>query len=261
MIDHNNLTYRNLIELVESQSGGDPAIARDFITYALSAGGLVEKGWTPVHSEAALLMYRLTAKLGDDGDVLAHFIRGSMYGTYCVQENWLHQTKTIHQVPREQLAMGIWVKLACPTPDVFKLEDAVPGTYERAVLDLREALDNVSLVRNVPYMTKMVIERMSTVLENIGFNTIRDQCDLEEHVPAIADSWYIMCEYINGKYAVHVCQQHSVNAAWYHNKQAGLSSVFWAKQIYRMTETEASALRSQTVQAVREALDRSLAHR
>ena len=87
MIDHSNITYRNLIELVESQSSGDPAIARDFITYALSANGLVERGWTPVHSEAALVLYRLNDELGDECDVLAHFIRGSEYGTYYVQEN------------------------------------------------------------------------------------------------------------------------------------------------------------------------------
>ena len=42
----NHQTYHDLIRLIESQSGGDPAIARNFITYALSANGLVERGWT-----------------------------------------------------------------------------------------------------------------------------------------------------------------------------------------------------------------------
>jgi hypothetical protein len=104
----NHQTYHDLIRLIESQSGGDPAIARNFITYALSANGLVERGWTPVHSEAALVTYRLQQeRLAIEPDTLAHFIRGSEYGTYYVQESWLHQTRHLHRVPREQMAMGI----------------------------------------------------------------------------------------------------------------------------------------------------------
>ena len=222
----NHQTYHDLIRLIESQSGGDPAIARNFITYALSANGLVERGWTPVHSEAALVMYRLQQeRLESEPDTLAHFIRGSEYGTYYVQESYLHQTSRLHLVPREQLAMGTWVKLASSAPDAFKMTDALPGTYERAVLDLRETLDNIGMFRNVPAMTEMIIDHVHGSLANLGFSTIRDQCDMEEHVSVDADSCYVVCEYVNGEYIIQIRHRHSMENAWYcRNDRSALGS-------------------------------------
>lgn len=254
----NHQTYHDLIRLIESQSGGDPAIARNFITYALSANGLVERGWTPVHSEAALVTYRLQQeRLASEPDTLAHFIRGSEYGTYYVQESYLHQTRRLHLVPREQLAMGTWVKLAAPAPNVFKLADAVPGTYERAVLDLRETLDRISLFRDVSRMTDMIIDKMDGVMANLGFNAVRHQCDLEEHVSAVPGSCLMVCEYAGGgNYTVQIRRQYNVEEMWYRAiDRSNLGSVIWVKRLDdSMAEPEARTLRRQTAEAVRDAL-------
>jgi hypothetical protein len=93
---------------------------------------------------------------------------------------------------------------------------AIHLVNERAVLDLRETLDGISLFRDVSRMTDMIIDKMDGVMANLSFNAVRHQCDLEEHVSAVPGSCLMVCEYAGGgNYTVQIRHQYNVEEMWY----------------------------------------------